>query len=237
MISGDSFSRVSVTHPREGGYSQVAQSKSAHAGPDESPHLSPYIYRNAGPGFVEPAHSCFLQPCRVCSPVRVFFYASQVHQACSLVLLATLPGLLTRVTFLLCFASSPSSLARASCNLAKSAHPCDFSFMLRKFAEPARSCFLQPCQVCSPVIVFFYASQVRRACSLVLLATLPSLLTRASFLLRFASFPSLLARASCNLVGSAHLCEFTFTLRKFAEPARSCFLQPCRVCSPVRVFF
>ncbi|OWM77775.1 hypothetical protein CDL15_Pgr012477 [Punica granatum] len=42
MISGDSFSRVSVTHPREGGHSQAARSKSAHAGPDESLHSGPY---------------------------------------------------------------------------------------------------------------------------------------------------------------------------------------------------
>ncbi|PKI57348.1 hypothetical protein CRG98_022259, partial [Punica granatum] len=187
--------------------------------------------------FAEPARSCILQPRRVCSPVRVHFSASQVRRACSLVHLATSPGLLTRASSLFRFASSPSLLARASCNLAGSAHPCEFTFPLRKFAEPARSCILQPRRVCSPVRVHFSASQVRRACSLVHLATSPGLLTRASSLFRFASSPSLLARASCNLAGSAHPCEFTFPLRKFAEPARSCILQPRRVCSPVRVHF
>ncbi|PKI70601.1 hypothetical protein CRG98_009106 [Punica granatum] len=187
--------------------------------------------------FAKPARSCLLLPCRVCSPVRVFFYASQVRRACSLVNLATLLDLLTHASFLLCFANSPSLLARASCNLAGSVHPCEFTFILCKFAEPARSHHLPPCRVCSPVRVFFYASQVRRACSLVLLATLPGLLTRASLLSYFAGSPSLLARASCNLAGSTHPCEFTFILRRFAEPTRSCFLQPCRVYSPVRVYF
>ncbi|PKI38052.1 hypothetical protein CRG98_041557 [Punica granatum] len=191
--------------------------------------------------FAEPARSCPLQPCRVCSPVcspvRVNFSASQVRRACSLVPLATLPGLLTRASLFFCLESSPSLLARASCNLARSAHPCEFIFLLRKFPELARSCFLQPCQVCSPVRVYFSALQVRRACSLVPLATLPGLLTRASLLFSLESSPSLLARASCNLAGSAHLCEFTFRFREFAEPARSSLLQPCRVCSPVRVFF
>ncbi|PKI43684.1 hypothetical protein CRG98_035928 [Punica granatum] len=146
--------------------------------------------------FAEPARSCLLQPCRVCSPVRVYFSASQVRRACSLVPLATLPGLLTRASLLFCFASSPNLLARASYNLAGSAHPCEFTFLLRKFAEPARSCLLQPCRVCSPVRVYFSASQVRRACSLVLLATLPSLLTYASFLLCFANLLGLLTHAS-----------------------------------------
>ncbi|PKI49259.1 hypothetical protein CRG98_030349, partial [Punica granatum] len=187
--------------------------------------------------FAEPARSCLLQPCRVCSPVRAYFSASQVRRACSLVPLTTLPGLLTRASLLFCFASSPSLLARASYNLAGSAHPCELTFLLRKFAEPARSCLLQPCRVCSPVRAYFSASQVRRACSLVPLTTLPGLLTRASLLFCFASSPSLLARASYNLAGSAHPCELTFLLRKFAEPARSCLLQPCRVCSPVRAYF
>ncbi|PKI35323.1 hypothetical protein CRG98_044286, partial [Punica granatum] len=187
--------------------------------------------------FAEPAHSCLLQPCRVCSPVRVYFSASQVHRACSLVPLATLPGLLTRASLLFCFASSPSLLVGASCNLAGSVHPCDFTFRLRKFAEPARSCLIQPCRVCSAVRVYFSASQVRRACSLVSLAALLGLLTRASLLFDFASSPSLLARAYYNLAGSAHPCEFTSMLRKFAEPARSCILQPCRACSPMRVYF
>ncbi|PKI43601.1 hypothetical protein CRG98_036004 [Punica granatum] len=187
--------------------------------------------------FTEPGLSCFLQPYRVCSPMRVFFHASQVHRAWSLVLLATLPGLLTHASFLSCFASSPSLVSRASCNLTGSAHPCEFSFMLRKFTEPGLSCFLQPYRVCSPMRVFFHASQVHRAWSLVLLATLPGLLTHASFLSCFASSPSLVSRASCNLTGSAHPCEFSFMLRKFTEPGLSCFLQPYRVCSPMRVFF
>ncbi|PKI44479.1 hypothetical protein CRG98_035130 [Punica granatum] len=187
--------------------------------------------------FAEPAGSCVLLPCWVCTPVRAYFHASQVHQACSLVLLATLPGLLTRASLLSCFASSPSLLARASCDLTGSAHPCELTFMLRKFTKPARSCFLRPYRVCSPVRAYFHASQVHQACSLVLLATLPGLLTRASLLSCFASSPSLLARASCDLTGSAHPCELTFMLRKFAEPAGSCFLPPCRVCSLVRFYF
>ncbi|PKI36260.1 hypothetical protein CRG98_043349, partial [Punica granatum] len=187
--------------------------------------------------FAEPARSCLLQPCRVCSPVRVYFSGSQVRPACSHLHLATLPGLLTRANLLFCFACSPSLLARAFCNLAGSAHPCEFTFLVRKFAQPARTCILQPCRDCSPVRIYFSASHVRRACSLVPFATLPGLLTRASLLFWFASSPSLLAPASCNLAGTAHPCEFTFLLRMFAEPARSCLLQPCRVCSPVRVYF
>ncbi|OWM84138.1 hypothetical protein CDL15_Pgr010568 [Punica granatum] len=265
--------------------------------------------------FVEPARSCFLQPYRVCSPVRVYFHATQVRRGCSHVLHANLPSLLTRASLLSCFARSPSLLGRASCNLIGSAHRCEFTFMLRKVAEPARSCFLQPYRVCSPVRVYFHApglltcgsllscfassrsllarasfdlagsphpcdftfilpkfvetagsffmrpsqvyspvrvyfhnSQVRGACSLVLLAplpslltrasvTLPGLLTRASLLSCFASLPRLLARSSCDLDGSALPCEFTITIHKYAEPARSCFLRPGRVCSPVRVYF
>ncbi|PKI42287.1 hypothetical protein CRG98_037322, partial [Punica granatum] len=205
--------------------------------------------------FAEPPRSCLLQHCLVCSPVRVYFSASQVRRVCSLVPLATLPGLLTRASLHFCFAGTPSLLACASYNLAGSAHPCEFTFLRRKFAEPARSCLLQPCRVCSPfaeparscilqprrvcspVRVYFSASQVRRACSLVHPATSPGLLTRASLLFCFASSPSLLARASCNLAGSAHPCEFTFLLRKFAEPARLCLIKSCRVCSPVRVYF
>ncbi|PKI67442.1 hypothetical protein CRG98_012171 [Punica granatum] len=240
--------------------------------------------------FIEPARSCFLQPCQVCSPVRVFLYALQVRRACSLVFLATLPGLLTRASLfscfvsslsllarascnlvgsahpyefifmllrracslvllatlsglltraslLSCFVSSPSLLARASCNLTGSAHPWEFTFMLRKFTDPARSSFLQPFRVCSPVRVYFHTSQVCRACSLAPLATFPGLLTRASLLSCFASSPSFFARASCNLAGSAHPCKFTFMLHKFAKPARSCFLQHCWVCSPVRIYF
>ncbi|PKI51279.1 hypothetical protein CRG98_028329, partial [Punica granatum] len=187
--------------------------------------------------YADPARSCILQPCRVCSPVRVYISASQVRRACSLVPLATLPGMLTPASFLFCFASSPSLLACASYNLVGSAHPYEFTFLLRKFADPARLCLIQSCRVCSPVRVYFSTSQVRRVCSLVPLATLPGLLTSASLLFGFASSPSLLAPAYCNLAGSAHPCEFTFRLRKFAEPARSCLLQPCRVCSPVRVYF
>ncbi|PKI06660.1 hypothetical protein CRG98_049617, partial [Punica granatum] len=100
--------------------------------------------------------------------------------------------------------------------------------MLRKFAEPARSCFSPPCPICSPVLVYFHASQFRRACSLVFLATLSGLLARASLLSCFASSPGLLPRTTCNLAGSSHRCEFTFMLRKFTEAARSCFLRPCR---------
>ncbi|OWM84140.1 hypothetical protein CDL15_Pgr010570 [Punica granatum] len=152
--------------------------------------------------FSETAGSFFLRPCRVCSPVRVYFHASQVRIAPLVVLLATLPGLLTCASLLLCLASSPSLIGRASCNLARYAHPCEFNFMLRKYAEPARSCFFQPCRVCSPVRVYFHASQVRGAGWLMLLATLSGLLTRASLLSCFASSPSLLARAYYNLAGS-----------------------------------
>ncbi|PKI33778.1 hypothetical protein CRG98_045831, partial [Punica granatum] len=205
--------------------------------------------------FADPAGSCFWRPCRVFSPVRVYFHVSQVRQACWLVLLATLPGLLTRANLLSCFASSPSLLARASfdlagstrpspsllgrasCDLARYAHPCAFTFMLRKFAKPTGRCFLRPCRVCSPVPVYFHASQVRRVCSLVLLSTLPGLLARTSLLSCYASSQSLLARASCDLAGSDHPCEFTFMFPKFSEPPRSCFLRPCPICTPVRVYF
>ncbi|PKI60255.1 hypothetical protein CRG98_019352, partial [Punica granatum] len=187
--------------------------------------------------FAEPARSCLLQPRQVCSPVRVYFSASQVRRACSLVPYTFLPGLLTRASLLFCFPSSPSLLFRASCNLAWSAHLCEFTFRLRKFSEPARSCLLQPFRVCSPVRVYFSASQVRRACSLVPHTILPGLLTCASLLFGSASSPSLLGHAYCNLSGSAHPCEFTFRLPKFAEPARWCLIQSCRVCSPVRVYF
>ncbi|PKI62272.1 hypothetical protein CRG98_017336 [Punica granatum] len=189
------------------------------------------------PKFAESARSCLLRPCRVCSPMRVYFSTSQVRRVCSLVPLATLPGLLTDASLLFYFPSSPSLLARASCDLAGSAHRCEFTFLLPKFAESARSCLLRPCRVCSPMRVYFSTSQVRRVCSLVPLATLPGLLTDASLLFYFPSSPSLLARASCDLAGSAHRCEFTFLLPKFAESARSCLLRPCRVCSPMRVYF
>ncbi|PKI34209.1 hypothetical protein CRG98_045400, partial [Punica granatum] len=197
--------------------------------------------------YAEHAHLCLIQSCRVCSPVRVYFSASQVRRAFSLVPLATLPGLLTRASLLFCFPSSVSLLARASCNLAWPAYPCEFTFLLPKFGESARSCLLQPCLACLPVRVYFSASQVRRACSLVPQTILPGLHTRASLLFCFASSPNLFARASCtpsllasasyNLAGSAHPCEFTFLLRKFAEPARLCLIQSCQVCTPVRVYF
>ncbi|OWM76708.1 hypothetical protein CDL15_Pgr011726 [Punica granatum] len=187
--------------------------------------------------FAEPPRSCLMQPCRVCLTVRVYFPAPQVRQANSLVPLATLPGLQTRANLLSCTASSPSHLAHASCNHGGSANPCEFTFQHSKFAEPPRSCLLQPCQVllqpwrvCEPVRVHFPAQQFRQATSLVSLATLLGLLTCGSLLSCTASSPNHLARASCNLVGSANPCEFTFQHRKFAEPPRSCLLQPCRVC-------
>ncbi|OWM63566.1 hypothetical protein CDL15_Pgr014215 [Punica granatum] len=286
--------------------SLLARASCNHVG---SAHLCEFTFLL--PKFTEPARSCLLQPCQVCSPLRVYFSASQVPRACSLVPHTIFSGLLTPASLLFCFASTPILLARASCNLAGSAHPCEFTFLLPKFAESARSCLLQPSQVCSPLRVYFSASQVRRYCSLVHPATLPGLLTRASLLLYFASSPSmlacasynlarsahpfefipvrvyffasevrracsllpiatlpglltraslhfgfasspsllarascnhastliLLARASCNLARYAHPCEFTFLLRKYPEPARSCLLQPCQVCSPVRVYF
>ncbi|PKI40318.1 hypothetical protein CRG98_039291, partial [Punica granatum] len=189
------------------------------------------------PKFAESTRSCLLQPCQVCSPVRVYFSALQIRRACSLVPHTILPGLLTRASLLFCFASTPILLARASYNLAWSAHLCEFTFLLRKYADPARSCLIQSCLVCSPVRVYFSASQVRRSCSLVPHTILPGLLTCASLLFCFASTPILLARASYNLAWSAHLCEFTFLLRKYADPARSCLIQSCLVCSPVRVYF
>ncbi|PKI33167.1 hypothetical protein CRG98_046442, partial [Punica granatum] len=189
------------------------------------------------PKFAESARSCLIQSCRVCSPMRVYFSTSQVRRVCSLVPHTILPGLLTHASLLFYFPSSPSLLARASYNLAGSAHPCEFTFLLPKFAESARSCLIQSCRVCSPMRVYFSTSQVRRVCSLVPHTILPGLLTHASLLFYFPSSPSLLARASYNLAGSAHPCEFTFLLPKFAESARSCLIQSCRVCSPMRVYF
>ncbi|PKI62269.1 hypothetical protein CRG98_017349 [Punica granatum] len=170
--------------------------------------------------FAEPSHSCCLPICRACSPVHTLLYASQFCGTCSLVLLANLPGLLVHAHSLLRFASSPSLLARASCKSVGLARPCTLSFMLRNFAEPARSCFLQICRACSPVHTLLYASQFCGTCSLVLLANLPGLLVHAHSLLRFAISPSLLARASCKSVGLARPCTLSFTLRNFAEPAR-----------------
>ncbi|OWM81942.1 hypothetical protein CDL15_Pgr019280 [Punica granatum] len=147
--------------------------------------------------------SCLLQASRVCSPVRVYFSASQFRRACSLLPLASFPGLLTGASLLFCFAISPSLLAPASCKLPGSAHRCEFTFLLRNFAEPARSCLLQASRVFSPVRVYFSASQFRRACSLLPLASFPGLLTGASLLFCFAWSLSLRARATCKLAGSA----------------------------------
>ncbi|PKI49899.1 hypothetical protein CRG98_029711 [Punica granatum] len=139
---------------------------------------------------------------------------------------------------------STCTVAHAT-NNAWPACPCIFyttlSFKLRKFAEPARSCFLQCRMACSPMHLlhrtFFFATQVRRACSLVLLATPQGLLARASFLLSFASLPSLLARASCNSVGPARLASFTpqFLLSCASSPsllARASYnsVGPARPC-------
>ncbi|PKI35068.1 hypothetical protein CRG98_044537 [Punica granatum] len=166
--------------------------------------------------FAEPPRSCLLQPCR----------PPQVRLPTSFVPHATLPGLPTRGSLPSCTASSPNHLARAPCNLAGSADPCEFTFLHRKFAEPPRSCLLQPCRVSYPVRDYFPAPQVLRATSLVPPATLRGLLTHASLLSYTASSPSHLARASCNLAD----------LRKFAYPPRSCLMQPCRVCQPGGVY-
>ncbi|OWM87140.1 hypothetical protein CDL15_Pgr024030 [Punica granatum] len=138
-----------------------------------------------------------------------------------------MPDLFRRASLLSSFARSPSLVARASCNLARSAHPCEFAFILPNFPVPARSCFLQPRTDCSTVRIYFHASQVRRACSLLFLATTSALLNHESILSGFESSPSLLARASYNLADSAQPCEFIFMFRKFAEFASSCFLQTC----------
>ncbi|PKI70772.1 hypothetical protein CRG98_008832 [Punica granatum] len=164
--------------------------------------------------FAESAHSFFLQIHRACSPVHPFFYTSQVHRGCSLVLFANIPGLLARASFLLSFGSllkvSRVSmlilLTRASCKSAEPARQCILSFTLRKFAESAHSCLLQIYGACSSVHLFYYGSQVRRVRSLVVLANLPGLLRRSSFLLRFAGSPSLLTRASCKSAGPVRLC-------------------------------
>ncbi|PKI35070.1 hypothetical protein CRG98_044539 [Punica granatum] len=177
--------------------------------------------------FAEPPRSCLLQPCPVSYPVRDYFPAPQVCRATSLVPLATLLGLLTHASLISCTASSPSNLARASCNLTGSTNPCEFTFLHRKFAEPPRSCLLQPCR----------PPQVRLPTSFVPHATLPGLLTRGSLPSCTASSPNHLARAYHNLAGSAYPCEFTFLHRKFAEPPRSCLSQPSRVCLPLRIYF
>ncbi|PKI70774.1 hypothetical protein CRG98_008834 [Punica granatum] len=153
-----------------------------------------------------------------------FFYASQVRQVRSLVLLANLSGLLVHASFLLRLTSSPTPLTGASCKSIGPAPPCILSSTLRKSAEYAHSCFLQIGLTCSPMHSFFYASQVRQVRSLVLLANMPGLHRCASFLLPFASSPSPLTRASCKYAGAAPLCILSFTVRKFAESADSYFL-------------
>ncbi|OWM77091.1 hypothetical protein CDL15_Pgr007986 [Punica granatum] len=87
------------------------------------------------------------------APTRVHIRVrtATVTRATSLVPLATLLGLLTLASFISCTASSPSHLARASCNLARSANPCQLTFLHLKFAEPPPSCLLQPYRVCQPV--------------------------------------------------------------------------------------
>ncbi|PKI38491.1 hypothetical protein CRG98_041118 [Punica granatum] len=213
-----------------------------------------YLHRK----FAEPPLSCLLQPC------------GQVRRTTSLVPLATSRSPLTRASLLSCIASSLSHLTRASCNLVGFAHPCEFSFLHRKFTEQHRASLatlpglltrvsllsgmrvyfptpqvrratsfvplatwlglLTRASLLSGMRVYFPTPQVRRATSFVPLATWLGLLTRASLLSCSASSPSHLIRASCNLAGSANPCELTFLHRKFAEPPRSCLLQPCRVC-------
>ncbi|OWM74045.1 hypothetical protein CDL15_Pgr027140 [Punica granatum] len=152
--------------------------------------------------FAEPPRSCLLQPCRDCQPVRDYIPAAQVRRANLLVPLATLPRLLIRASLHSCNASLPSHLARASCNLAGSANPCEFTFLQRKFAKPARSCLLQACRSANPCEITFLQRK----------------------------FADQLGHAFCNLAGSANPCELTFLHGKFAEPPRSCLLQLCRVC-------
>ncbi|PKI50345.1 hypothetical protein CRG98_029266 [Punica granatum] len=184
--------------------------------------------------FAEPPHSCLMQPC----PVR---------RATSFVPHATVPGLLTRASVLSCTAGSPSHLAPASCNLAGSANPCEFTFLHRKFAERPRSCLLQPCRLpqvrlptsfvplsTMPGLVtrasLLSCTAGSRTISFVPLGTLSGLLTHARLLSSTASSASHLARASWNLAVSAKLCEVAFWHHKFAEPPPSCLLQPCSVC-------
>ncbi|PKI70776.1 hypothetical protein CRG98_008836 [Punica granatum] len=186
--------------------------------------------------FAESPHWCFLQICGACTPIHPFFDTSQARRGSSLVLLANLSGLLAGASFLLCLASSPSRLTGASCKSVGPAHPCILPITLRKFTECVHWCFLQIYRVCSPVHLFFYSSHVRQVHSLLLLANLPGVLVCASFLLRFASSPSPRTRASCESVGVASPCIVSFTVRKFAESAHSCFLQICGACWPVHPF-
>ncbi|PKI66346.1 hypothetical protein CRG98_013248, partial [Punica granatum] len=259
VVSGDSISRVSVARPREGGHSQAALHRLRTCVPRRD-KIRVRTRIVSSPSLLARA---FCKSYRAYSPMHSLTFALQVRRACSLVLLAnlsnllaraqsllrivSLPSLLARVPSLLHFSSSSSLLASASCTSARTARPCTLSFMLRKFTEPARSCFLPICQACSPVHTLFYASQFRGASSLVLLANMLGLLARAHSLLRFASSlsflarascksagqldradsllcfacsASLLARASCQFVGPARPCTLSFTLRNFAEPAR-----------------
>ncbi|PKI66351.1 hypothetical protein CRG98_013253 [Punica granatum] len=186
--------------------------------------------------FSEPPRSCFLQIDRTCSPVHTLSYAFQVRQACSLVLLANRSNLLARAHSLLSFASLPNLLAHASLKSVANDRPCTISFMHRKSGEPASSYFLQICRACSPLPTLFYASQVRRAFSFMLLENLLRLLAPAQSLLLFVRSPNLLPRAFCKSAGPSRSCTLSFTIRKFAEPARSCFLQICPACSPVHTF-
>ncbi|PKI63127.1 hypothetical protein CRG98_016487, partial [Punica granatum] len=174
--------------------------------------------------FSEPPLSCLLQHC------RGYFPAPQVRLAISLVPFAILSGLLTRASLLSCIASSLSHLARASCNLAGYANPCELTYQHLKFSEPPLSCLLQHCRG------YFPAPQVRLAISLVPFAILSGLLTRASLLSCIASSLSHLARASCNLAGSANPCEITFRQLEHAEPTLSWLLQPYRIYKPVRAY-
>ncbi|PKI71902.1 hypothetical protein CRG98_007707 [Punica granatum] len=62
-------------------------------------------------------------------------------------------------------------------------------------------------------------------------------LSSAHSLLSSACSSSLLARASCKSAEPARPCTLSSKLRKVLEPARSCFLQICRACSPVHPLF
>ncbi|PKI70771.1 hypothetical protein CRG98_008831 [Punica granatum] len=201
--------------------------------------------------FTESAHSCFLQiyracasfllrfasPLKVCSSMHPILYASQVRRVRSRELVANLPGLLRRASFLLRFACSPSPLTSTPCKSVRSARPCILSCTLRKFAKSAHWCFLDIYRACSSVHLFYKVSQVRRVRSFVLLANMSGLLVHASFLLRLTSSPTPVTQASCKFVRPAHPCIHSFTLCNFTESAHSCFLQIYRVFSPVHPFF
>ncbi|PKI58235.1 hypothetical protein CRG98_021371 [Punica granatum] len=195
------------------------------AGSANPPCELTFLHRKFAEPPANPCELTFLQPCRVCYPVRAYFSA-------------TLPGLLILASLLSYTASSPSHLARASCNLAGSANPCELTFLQPCRVRRATSLVplaTLPGRLTRASLLSFTA--VHRATSLVPLITLPGPLIPASLLSCTASSPSHLARASYNLAGSANPCELTFLHRKFAEPPRSCHLQPCRVCYPVRAYF